>query len=140
MTSPKQLLKAPEWSEDKRWNPFNSYKLLAHVYRWRLIKRGSRIPQPVLVTIDPIQACNLSCSFCNSSRVITEKARKISRDQLLDIANFLPRWKSHDRWERGVESICIAGGGEPLLHPDIGAFIHRCLENKIQVGVSPTAP
>jgi len=28
-----------EWNPSKRWNPFNSYKLLAHVETWRHIKR-----------------------------------------------------------------------------------------------------
>jgi len=53
-----------EWSVAKKWNPFNSYKLLAQVYRWRLIKEKESIPQPSLVTIDPINVCNLKCEFC----------------------------------------------------------------------------
>ena len=53
-----------EWSVHKKWNPFNSYKLLAHVPRWSLIKRGQPIPQPALVTVDPINRCNLRCQWC----------------------------------------------------------------------------
>lgn len=131
----KNDVRAGEWSEAKKWNPFNSYKLLAHVYRWRLIERGSRIPQPVLVTVDPVNRCNLNCTWCNSGSILKRGNRSISRQQLLDIADFLSEWKAHDRWEKGVESICIAGGGEPLLHPDIGEFIERCIHNGIRVGV-----
>ena len=124
-----------EWSEAKKWNPFNSYKLLAHVYRWRLIQKGGQIPQPVLVTVDPVNYCNLNCTWCNSSRILNQGNKSISRKQLLDIADFLAQWQSHDKWEKGVESICIAGGGEPLLHPHIGEFIEQCIKNGIQVGV-----
>lgn len=42
-----------EWNATKRWNPFNSYKLLAHVERWKQIRRGKPIPPPILITIEP---------------------------------------------------------------------------------------
>ena len=124
-----------EWSDDKRWNPFNSYKLLSQTYRWRLIQRGGQIPQPVLVTIDPVNACDLNCHWCNSSQILEQSKNILSRKALLGIADFLPTWKSNDHWEKGVESICIAGGGEPLLNPYIGEFIDQCVGNGIHVGV-----
>ena len=124
-----------EWSEEKIWNPFNSFKLLAQVYRWRLIRRGRPIPQPVLVTVDPINACNLTCVWCNSNPVIQSHHGALSEQSLQGIAEFLPRWKSHPDWEGGVESICIAGGGEPLLNPHVGDFIETCVDQGIQVGV-----
>jgi len=58
-----------EWNPSKRWNPFNSYKLLAHVDRWKGIKRGRAIPPPVLVTVDPTNLCNLNCVWCNAEFV-----------------------------------------------------------------------
>ncbi len=51
-----------EWLPRKRWNPFNSNKLLAHVYRWRLIRRGRPLPPPVLITVDPTNVCNFNCA------------------------------------------------------------------------------
>jgi MoaA/NifB/PqqE/SkfB family radical SAM enzyme len=124
-----------EWLPEKKWNPFNSYKLLAHLYRWRLIKRGSDIPPPVLVTVDPINLCNLGCEWCNSDIILKKRNGIIEGDALLDIAEGLAQWRGSPDWPGGVEGVCIAGGGEPLLHPDIGKFIESCTEKGIEVGV-----
>ena len=58
-----------EWLPQKRWNPFNSNKLLAHVYRWRLIRRGRPLPPPVLITVDPTNVCNFDCVWCNAAYI-----------------------------------------------------------------------
>lgn len=127
--------KTMEWSPSHKWNPFNSYKLLAQVYRWRLIVRGQPIPQPALVTVDPINLCNLSCQWCNASFILERRSEKISRPTLLELADFLASWQGSPQWPAGVEGVCIAGGGEPLLHPDIGDFIEACVARGIEVGV-----
>ncbi len=124
-----------EWAEDKKWNPFNSYKLLAQTYRWRLIERGKPIPQPVLVTVDPINSCNLSCKWCNAGHILRHRKNKIEHCDLLRLAEDLLNWRGSDQWPAGVEAVCIAGGGEPLLHPDIGAFIRALTCRGIEVGV-----
>ncbi len=124
-----------EWSETKKWNPFNSYKLLAQIYRWRLIQRGKPIPQPALVTVDPINNCNLSCKWCNASHILTNRENYINKETLFQLADFLSEWQGSPEWSQGVEGVCIAGGGEPLLHQDIGTFIEKCVANNIEVGV-----
>jgi len=124
-----------EWSAAKRWNPFNSYKLLAQVYRWDKIQRGRPIPQPVLVTVDPINRCNLKCTWCNSAKVLEDREKKISAKTLNAIADFLPQWQGAPDWAKGVEAVCIAGGGEPLLHKHCGAFIERLAANGVESGV-----
>ena len=124
-----------EWTPSKKWNPFNSYKLLAQVYRWRLIERGKPIPQPALVTVDPINACNLSCVWCNASYILKRRQQKIKKKTLIELAGFLARWKGSPEWPPGVEGVCIAGGGEPLLHPAIGDFIEACVSRGIEVGI-----
>lgn len=124
-----------EWSASKKWNPFNSDKLLAQVYRWRLIQRGQPVPQPALITVDPINNCNLSCSWCNAAKVLSSRNNKIEKDTLLELADFLASWQGSPEWPKGVEGVCIAGGGEPLLHPNIGEFIEKCVANGIEVGV-----
>jgi sulfatase maturation enzyme AslB (radical SAM superfamily) len=128
--------KPAEWSPRKRWNPFNSYKLLAHVDTWRHIKRGKRIPPPILVTVDPSNVCNLNCAWCNAAFVRAERKGMLSEKSLLAIADFLPHWgEGGGPWEPGVKAVCIAGGGEPLMNPAVGAFIDRLVEHKIDVGV-----
>jgi len=124
-----------EWTEAKKWNPFNSYKLLSQVYRWRLIQRGQPVPQPALVTIDPTNRCDLNCIWCNSSYVIKKRSNHLSRMALLDIADFLRDWQGSPKWEKGVEAVCIAGGGEPLINPHTPDLIDRLVENGIQVGM-----
>lgn len=123
-----------EWSIQKRWNPFNSYKLLSQVYRWNMIKRGELLPQPALVTIDPINSCNFNCPWCNSARV-TDRGTSISKQTLVHLAKFLCEWQGSPHWPKGVEAVCIAGGGEPLLNKDIGIFIEHCCKRGIEVGV-----
>ena len=124
-----------EWSPYNKWNPFNSYKLLAHVYRWKLITRGMKIPQPVLVTVDPINECNLSCEWCNSAQILKQRHNRIPTGALLEIADGLARWQGCLKWPQGVEAVCIAGGGEPLLHDGIGQFIEACVDKGIEVGL-----
>jgi len=125
-----------EWSTQKKWNPFNSYKLLAQVYRWRLIKyRNSNVPQPALVTIDPTNNCNFSCIWCNSDYILQRRHQKLSKKKLIEIADFLAEWKGHPDWEKGVEAVCIAGGGESLLNPATPTLIDLLTEYGIEVGV-----
>lgn len=126
----------PEWNPSKRWNPFNSFKLLTQVPRWELIKRGKPIPQPVLVTVDPTNVCNFNCVWCNAEYIRKHRKNSISEQALIRIADFLPRWgEGNPQWKAGVEAVCIAGGGEPLLNPATGTFIDRLANYGIQIGV-----
>ena len=128
--------KAKEWDPSKRWNPFNSYKLLAHVDRWRQIKRGRPIPPPILITVDPTNACNFNCVWCNAAFVRKTRKNSLSEKALLNLADFLPRWgEGFPDFEPGVKAICVAGGGEPLLNPATAPFIDKVIANGIEVGV-----
>lgn len=124
-----------EWRPEKRWNPFNSNKLLAHVERWKHIRRGRPIPAPALVTVDPINICNLSCIWCNAEYIREHRNRRISETTLLRLADFLPRWGHEDFSAFGVDAVCIAGGGEPLLNPATPAFIDKLAANGIEIGL-----
>jgi len=125
-----------EWDPSKRWNPFNSYKLLAQVERWKKIKRGRPIPPPVLITVDPTNVCNLNCVWCNAEYVRRERRGSLSKRAFAEIADFLPRWGDGTGCgDVGVQAICIAGGGEPLLNHATGGFIDRVAANGVDVGV-----
>jgi MoaA/NifB/PqqE/SkfB family radical SAM enzyme len=124
-----------EWAEKNKWNPFNSHKLLSHIGRWQYIQEGTPAPHPVLVTLDPINKCNLNCVWCNSDYILKKNNHIISKDLLMRIGDFLGNWKNNYKYE-GVRAICIAGGGEPLLHPSIGEFIKKVFfDYNIEVGV-----
>ncbi|MEW5722871.1 MAG: radical SAM protein [Thermodesulfobacteriota bacterium] len=128
--------KSTEWAPAKRWNPFNSHKLLSHVLRWKEIKRGRPIPPPVLVTIDPTNVCNLDCVWCNAQYIRKRRHRSLSATVLGHIADFLIGWKRNGAGSVfGVDAVCIAGGGEPLLNPGTAELIDRLTENGLQVGL-----
>ncbi len=125
-----------EWLPRKRWNPFNSNKLLAHVYRWRLIRRGRPLPPPVLITVDPTNVCNFNCLWCNAAYIREHRQNSLSAPALRRLADFLPRWgEGHPDFPPGVEAICVAGGGEPLLNPYTPEFIDRVTAHGVQVGL-----
>ena len=131
-----QAVKAQEWKADKRWNPFNSYKLLVHVDRWKHILRGRTIPAPVLITVDPTNVCNFDCAWCNAEYIRQHRNFKLSQKALTDLADFLPRWgEGPDQKYTGVKAICIAGGGEPLMNPNTGYFVDRVVNNGVEVGM-----
>ncbi len=125
-----------EWLPHKRWNPFNSNKLLAHVYRWRLIRRGRPLPPPVLITVDPTNVCNFNCVWCNAAYIRERRQSSLSALALRRLADFLPRWsEGNPEFPPGVEAICVAGGGEPLLNPHTPEFIDRVTAHGVQVGL-----
>ena len=131
-TPSKQL----EWTPAKRWNPFNSHKLLSHVTRWAEIKRNREVPPPVLVTVDPTNVCNLKCVWCNAEYIRTIRHNSLSAQAMNNLADFLAGWRHrNDPNGYGVEAVCIAGGGEPLLNPGTPQLIDRLVANDIQVGI-----
>ena len=132
----KENQKPREWNPSKKWNPFNSYKLLSHVDRWSKIKRGRPIPPPILVTVDPINVCNFNCVWCNAAFIRKKRKGLLSEKMLTGLADFLPHWGAgNSGFKPGVESVCVAGGGEPLLNPATAAFIDRLIANRIEVGI-----
>ncbi len=109
-----------EWQD--QYNPFNSWKLMAHLERWKPLAHGEA-PPPVAVTIDTAHDCNMACPYCNAVGV---KGEHLRLDPGLNrpLAKFLAAW--------GVKAVCVAGGGEPLLNPSIIADLHYA---GLQVGV-----
>lgn len=115
----------------RNWTSFNSGKLFSHVGRWSKIARGNPIPPPLLVTVDPSNACNLSCNWCNAAKVSQSNAF-LSKDALRSAAKLLSEWISEDGKYK-VDAVCIAGGGEPLLNPHVGDFMLDLYSRKIDV-------
>ena len=97
-----------EWLD--KYNSFNSDKGLLYLQWYEAILKGEFLP-PVECSVDPVNDCNLRCTFCNNK---TTRARHVMMEgkHLIDLFLFFGKWRP-----RGV---CIAGGGEPTLHPDLG--------------------
>ncbi len=117
-------------SSDRNWSSFNSGKLFYHIDRWKGIAPGKVCPPPSLITVDTSNYCNLSCEWCNAWKVRQNK-RQLSRQTLLNAADFFAKWKSADG-KYGVSAVCVAGGGEPLTNPHVGEFINQLKANQIK--------
>lgn len=109
-------------------NPFDGKKVLHHVPYWSEMENGV-IPPPVLVTLDPTHVCNLRCKWCNSGETISNKAgaRQYTEEVIEELPGFLADW--------GVKAVCIAGGGEPMLHDLLHRLIERLVYAQIEVGL-----
>ena len=103
-----------EWGDDSFYNPLNSVKGLMYKQWYDAIKEGKFLP-PIEASIDPVNDCNLNCFWCNGKE---PKSRKVmmTGEHLVGMIQFVKDW--------GVKAICVAGGGEPTMHPNLGeAFL-----------------
>lgn len=114
--------------DSSKWTSFNSGKLFSQIYRWNRIEPFGFVPPPVMLTVDMANICNLACEWCNASKV-RENKRMLSKTVLFDFADFLTSWE-RDGFK--VETICLAGGGEPLCNPHAGEFMLKLTENNIK--------
>jgi len=77
---------------------------------------------PFIVEIEPLFACNLACPGCGKIQHPTEVLRR--RLTVEEVVGAME--------ECGAPMASIAGG-EPLLHPDIGAMVTELIRRKIYV-------
>lgn len=93
-----------EWTS--KYNPFNSDKLLAQLPRWRKIKDwkegNGELPAPTTVSVDPANVCDLKCLGCNADFLMQRNHNMLSRDTLMEIADFLPTWGTAPYDVKGV--------------------------------------
>ena len=114
-----------DWQDE--YNAFNTWKVLFHIDRLRDLATG-KIPSPVTVDTDLSNACNQKCVYCNSTVYRKESGPvRMSREHALSLPAMYKEW--------GAMSTCIAGGGEPTLHPALGEFILECNRQNIEAGI-----
>jgi hopanoid biosynthesis associated radical SAM protein HpnH len=77
---------------------------------------------PLIVEIEPLFACNLSCPGCGKIQHPTDILRK--RLSIEDVVRAVE--------ESGTPMVSIAGG-EPLLHPDITEMVAELIRRKVYV-------
>ena len=120
-----------EWIS--KYNSFNSDKGLTYYENYKQIIRWlnhapefdrplQRVPlhAPVEVNLDPIAFCNLDCSYCIVQRYLKHHREELGMtelpiDYMIRLVDFLTNWQ--------VRGLCISGGGEPTLHPDLPYLI-----------------
>tara|TARA_R110000744_G_scaffold53912_3_gene114804 strand:- start:760 stop:1947 length:1188 start_codon:yes stop_codon:yes gene_type:complete len=121
--------------EDKESKIFNPQaKIIANVDRViEHIETG--YTSPVLVEVDPSNACNHACSFCLSSYIHFEKYKGtetfsralMSRDVLMNLCK--------DFVDMGVRAVNWTGGGEPTLNKHLKEAIEYCGQHGIKMGM-----
>lgn len=111
-----------EWRSP--WNSFNSNKCISHVSYWKDIPNG-KIPGPILVSIDPMNACNLRCSFCNAKEAL--HSDKMSKETIDKVVSALKQW--------GTRCTCLGGGGSPLLNENTHYLIDELHKAGIKIGI-----
>ena len=87
-------------------------------------KKGSS--GPIVVEFDPTTACNLACPDCISRELINQGF--FSRERIHDLTK--------EMVDAGVKAVVLIGGGEPLIHPEIGWVIEYLGKNGVQVGIT----
>lgn len=112
-----------EWAN--KYNPFNSMKALAHVNYWASIKDG-KIPPPMFMSIDMCDRCQFNCSFCNAKKKLDAKYT-MSPETIEQVLTTLQKFKTR--------TICLGGGGESTLNPNMPLMIKGLFNQGIKMGI-----
>src|ERR1051326_4719731 len=81
------------------------------------IKREKRFP--LVLMLEPLHACNLTCTGCGRIREYSSTIKdKLTVEECL---------ASVDEAGTPIVSIC---GGEPLIYPEIGRLVHGILKRR----------
>src|SRR5438132_5870608 len=74
---------------------------------------------PLVLMLEPLHACNLTCTGCGRIREYSETIKeKLTVEECLD---------SVDECGAPIVSIC---GGEPMIYPEIGRLVHDILKRR----------
>lgn len=109
-----------EWSNQSKYNSFNSYKGLSYYEHYKRIvgwlEEKNELPPPVECSLDPIMKCNNNCYYCNSQTYLHKKpAPPLNWGEMYSIIEFLVLW--------GVKGLCFGGGGESTLNQEVANMI-----------------
>ncbi len=107
-----------EWSEQSKYNSFNSYKGLTYYEHYKKIvgwfNEENELPPPIEASLDPINACNHRCYYCNSQRYLRDHPANLQQWDREFIRFTLDRLAYI-----GVKGFCWGGGGEALLNKNL---------------------
>jgi hopanoid biosynthesis associated radical SAM protein HpnH len=94
-------------------------RVASYLLRQKLAKREK---YPLIVEIEPLFACNLSCPGCGKIQHPTDILRR--RLSVEDVLGAM---------EECGAPMCSIAGGEPLLHPDIVRMVEALVARKVFV-------
>ena len=75
-----------------------------------------KLRPPIELSLDPSNACNFDCVWCNASKA--KKNKMMTNDELFGVIKDVAEW--------GVRGVCYAGGGESSVHPKLAESIELC--------------
>ena len=117
----------------KIFNPHN--KILCHLDKVEKLLNNEN-PAPILIEIDPSNACNHSCPFCISGHLHLNKYKgtdlfnrtMLKKDVFKDLVDDLISLK--------IDAINWTGGGEPTMNPALSEMIKYINKNSnIKMGM-----
>ena len=115
------------------FNPQN--KIMCHLDKVEKLLNNEN-PSPILIEIDPSNACNHSCPFCISGHLHLNKYKgtelfnrtMLKKDVFKDLLDDLISLK--------IDAINWTGGGEPTMNPALGEMIKYINKNSdIKMGM-----
>lgn len=81
---------------------------------------------PFVVELDPTTNCNLACPECISGSLLNQG--QISGTRIKRLV--------HELIDAKVKAVILIGGGEPMMHPDIGWVIRTLGEAGVHIGIT----
>jgi len=119
-------------NEHTKSNVENTLNLKIKLQQKTVLKAISEIDwnassaSPLVVEFDPTTACNLACPDCINRDLLNQGL--FTRKRIKELAQ--------EMVSAGVKAIVLIGGGEPLMHPEIGWLIEYFGKNGIQLGLT----
>ena len=103
-------------------------KFLANYYKVDQLLSGGN-PSPVLVEVDPSNACNHGCVFCSSSYIHFPESRKLDTFSrtILPLDLMIRTFNEFDNM--GVRAVTLTGGGDPTVNPNLKNIIEHTGNN-----------
>ncbi|MGB9072134.1 MAG: radical SAM protein [Terriglobales bacterium] len=90
---------------------------------WQVLKAVVSTDHPLLAHLIPIRRCNLACTYCNE---FDNFSKPVPTELMLRRVDKLA--------ELGTSVVTISGG-EPMLHPELDAIIHRMPQRRVVSGL-----
>tara|TARA_B100000749_G_C18440758_1_gene472062 strand:+ start:175 stop:1404 length:1230 start_codon:yes stop_codon:yes gene_type:complete len=90
---------------------------------------------PVLVEVDPSNACNHGCYFCISSYIHLPESKNLETFNRSIMPRHILMGVCEDMVEMGVKAVNWTGGGEPTLNPHLKEAITYMGNNNIPMGM-----